>query len=162
ASARRTGAPSYGAGGSAACAELLRCCARWAGNLRAHRTVCICAAWIGAAYASHARHDGVRGVTGGGLSKALALRHTEAMRVLVVGAGGVGAAFASIAQHRSAFKHISLADVSASRVHHVVAQLGEADRFSAERVDASDRAALVALIGRLRPDAVLNACDPRF
>jgi saccharopine dehydrogenase (NAD+, L-lysine-forming) len=74
----------------------------------------------------------------------------------------VGAAFASIAQHRSAFKHISLADVSASRVHHVVAQLGEADRFSAERVDASDRAALVALIERLRPDAVLNACDPRF
>jgi saccharopine dehydrogenase-like NADP-dependent oxidoreductase len=84
------------------------------------------------------------------------------MRVLVVGAGGVGAAFAAIAQRRSAFKHVVLADVSPARVHDVVAGLGEADRFSAERVDASDREALVKLIERVRPDAVLNACDPRF
>ena len=33
---------------------------------------------------------------------------------------------------------------------------------AAERVDASDRAALVELIEPVRPDAVLNACDPRF
>jgi saccharopine dehydrogenase (NAD+, L-lysine forming) len=84
------------------------------------------------------------------------------MRVLVVGAGGVGAAFAAIAQRRPAFKHVALADVSQARVHEVVAGLGEADRFSAERVDASDREALVKLIERVRPDAVLNACDPRF
>ncbi|HXC45313.1 MAG TPA: saccharopine dehydrogenase C-terminal domain-containing protein [Solirubrobacteraceae bacterium] len=84
------------------------------------------------------------------------------MRVLVVGAGGVGAAFASIAQRRPAFERIVLADVSAVRAHDVVAKLGEAGRFSAERVDASDREALVKLIERLRPDAVLNACDPRF
>jgi saccharopine dehydrogenase (NAD+, L-lysine-forming) len=84
------------------------------------------------------------------------------MRVLVVGAGGVGAAFAAIAQRRPAFTHVALADVSPARVHDVVAGLGEADRFSAERVDASDREALVKLIERVRPDAVLNACDPRF
>jgi saccharopine dehydrogenase (NAD+, L-lysine-forming) len=84
------------------------------------------------------------------------------MRVLVVGAGGVGAAFAAIAQRRPAFERVSLADVSAARAHDVVAKLGEADRFAAEHVDASDRAALVALIERTRPDAVLNACDPRF
>jgi saccharopine dehydrogenase (NAD+, L-lysine forming) len=84
------------------------------------------------------------------------------MRVLVVGAGGVGAAFASIAQRRPTFERVSLADVSPARAHDAVAKLGEADRFSAERVDASDRAALVALIERLRPDAILNACDPRF
>jgi saccharopine dehydrogenase (NAD+, L-lysine forming) len=84
------------------------------------------------------------------------------MRVLVVGAGGVGAAFAAIAQRRPAFSHVSLADVSPARAHEVVAKLGEADRFAAERVDASDRAALVKLIERVRPDAVLNACDPRF
>jgi saccharopine dehydrogenase (NAD+, L-lysine forming) len=84
------------------------------------------------------------------------------MRVLVVGAGGVGAAFASIAQRRPAFEQVSLADVSPARAHDVVAKLGEADRFAADRVDASDRAALVALIERVRPDAVLNACDPRF
>ncbi len=90
------------------------------------------------------------------------MRNNRQMHVLVVGAGGVGAAFAAIAQRRPAFKHVSLADVSPARAHDVVAKLGEADRFSAERVDASERAALVALIERLRPDAVLNACDPRF
>jgi saccharopine dehydrogenase (NAD+, L-lysine-forming) len=84
------------------------------------------------------------------------------MRVLVVGAGGVGAAFAAIAQRRPAFEQVSLADVSPARAHDVVAKLGEANRFAAERVDASDRAALVRLIERVRPDAVLNACDPRF
>jgi saccharopine dehydrogenase (NAD+, L-lysine-forming) len=90
------------------------------------------------------------------------VRNNRQMRVLVVGAGGVGAAFAAIAQRRPAFAHVSLADVSPARAHDVVATLGEADRFSAERVDASDRQALVKLIERVRPDAVLNACDPRF
>ncbi len=74
----------------------------------------------------------------------------------------MGAAFAAIAQRRPTFTHVSLADVSPARAHDVVAKLGEADRFSAERVDASDREALVKLIERVRPDAVLNACDPRF
>jgi saccharopine dehydrogenase (NAD+, L-lysine-forming) len=84
------------------------------------------------------------------------------MRVLVVGAGGVGAAFASIAQRRPSFEQVVLADVSTARARDVVAKLGEADRFSAAQVDASDRAGLVQLIERVRPDAVLNACDPRF
>ncbi len=98
----------------------------------------------------------------GRLEHTSVVRNNRPMRVLVVGAGGVGAAFASIAQRRPAFEHVSLADVSPARVHDVVAKLGEADRFTADRVDASDRAALLALIERVRPDAVLNACDPRF
>ena len=84
------------------------------------------------------------------------------MRVLVVGAGGVGAAFAAIAQRRDAFERVTMADVSPARAREVVGRLGEADRFAAERVDASDRAELVALIERIKPDALLNACDPRF
>src|ERR1700733_907082 len=84
------------------------------------------------------------------------------MRVLVVGAGGVGAAFAAIAQRRPAFEHVTLADVSPQRARDIAARLDEADRFSAEQVDASSREQLVALIDKLRPDAVLNACDPRF
>jgi saccharopine dehydrogenase (NAD+, L-lysine-forming) len=84
------------------------------------------------------------------------------MRVLVVGAGGVGAAFAAIAQRRDAFERVTLADVSPQRAREAVARLGEADRFAAERVDASDRGELTQLIGRVSPDAVLNACDPRF
>ncbi len=84
------------------------------------------------------------------------------MRVFVVGAGGVGAAFAAIAQRRAAFEHVVLADVALERAQAAAERFGERDRFSAERVDASSRADLVALIERVHPDAVLNACDPRF
>jgi saccharopine dehydrogenase (NAD+, L-lysine forming) len=84
------------------------------------------------------------------------------MKVLVVGAGGVGAAFAAIAQRRPAFERVVLADVAVERVKAVVAGLGEPSRFSAERVDASSQRDLVQLIGRVQPDAVLNACDPRL
>jgi saccharopine dehydrogenase (NAD+, L-lysine-forming) len=84
------------------------------------------------------------------------------MRVLVVGAGGVGAAFAAIAQRREVFAQVVLADVALERARAAAERLGEPDRFSAEQVDASDRDALVDLIGRVAPDAVLNACDPRF
>ncbi len=84
------------------------------------------------------------------------------MRVLVVGAGGVGAAFAAIAQRRPSFERVSIADLAPARARAVVGKLGEADRFAAEQVDASDGAALVALIEKVRPDVVLNATDPRF
>jgi saccharopine dehydrogenase (NAD+, L-lysine-forming) len=84
------------------------------------------------------------------------------MRVLVVGAGGVGGAFAAIAQRRPVFEHVVLADVALERAQAATERLGEPDRFSAERVDASSREDLVELIGRVKPDAVLNACDPRF
>jgi saccharopine dehydrogenase-like NADP-dependent oxidoreductase len=84
------------------------------------------------------------------------------MRVLVVGAGGVGAAFAAIAQRRAAFEQVVLADVALERAQAAAERLGEADRFGAERVDASSREDLLELIGRVKPDAVLNACDPRF
>jgi saccharopine dehydrogenase-like NADP-dependent oxidoreductase len=74
----------------------------------------------------------------------------------------VGAAFAAIAQRRSVFSEVVLADVALDRAHAAARRRGEDDRFKAEHVDASDRAALVQLIERVRPDAVLNACDPRF
>jgi len=84
------------------------------------------------------------------------------VKVLVVGAGGVGAAFAAIAQRREVFAHVVLADVALERAQAAVGRLGEPDRFTAERVDASSREDLVELIARVQPDAVLNACDPRF
>jgi saccharopine dehydrogenase (NAD+, L-lysine-forming) len=84
------------------------------------------------------------------------------MKVLVVGAGGVGAAFAAIAQRRDAFTEVVLAARAQERARSAVQRLGEPDRFRAERVDASSRRELAELIGRVRPDAVLNACDPRF
>ncbi|HEX7291021.1 MAG TPA: saccharopine dehydrogenase C-terminal domain-containing protein [Conexibacter sp.] len=84
------------------------------------------------------------------------------MRILVVGAGGVGSAVPAIAQRRAFFEHLTIADVAPARAEAAVARLGEPDRFSSAQVDASDEAALVALIREQRADAVLNACDPRL
>ncbi|HTQ68172.1 MAG TPA: saccharopine dehydrogenase C-terminal domain-containing protein [Solirubrobacteraceae bacterium] len=84
------------------------------------------------------------------------------MKVLVVGAGGVGAAFAAIAQRRAVFSQVVMADISLERAAAAAEPLAEPDRFTAERVDASDQADVAALIRRVAPDAVLNATDPRF
>jgi saccharopine dehydrogenase-like NADP-dependent oxidoreductase len=79
----------------------------------------------------------------------------------VVGTGGVGAAFAKVAQRRSFFDHCALADVDESRPTAVLSALDD-DRFSTHAVDASSTGAISALIRETRADAVLNAVDPRF
>jgi len=84
------------------------------------------------------------------------------MKILVVGTGGVGSAFAAIAQRRSFFDRITLADLDPSRPQAVVDGLGEPDRFAAARVDASSEESILALIREVEADAVLNATDPRF
>jgi saccharopine dehydrogenase (NAD+, L-lysine-forming) len=84
------------------------------------------------------------------------------MRVLVVGAGGVGAAVAAIARRRSFIEHLTLADVDEQRAGTVAARMGDDRRFASARVDASDEAQLAELIASIAPDAVLNATDPRF
>ena len=83
------------------------------------------------------------------------------MRILVVGTGGVGSAFAAIARRRAFFEHCALADYHPSRPGEVVAGLDDG-RFSAHRVDASRKEDLVRLIRETRADAVLNAVDPIF
>ncbi|WP_433225217.1 saccharopine dehydrogenase family protein [Microtetraspora malaysiensis] len=85
------------------------------------------------------------------------------MRVLLVGAGGVGTAITRIAARRSFFDHMVVVDYDLSRAEAAVAALGEAGaRFSAGRVDASDEAAVAALLEEHRCDVLLNATDPRF
>jgi saccharopine dehydrogenase (NAD+, L-lysine-forming) len=84
------------------------------------------------------------------------------VRVLVVGAGGVGSAIAVVAQRRSFLEHMTLADLDVSRAKRAVEPLGEPDRFASARTDASDPDALVALARETRADVILNATDPRF
>jgi len=84
------------------------------------------------------------------------------MRVVVVGTGGVGSAFAAIAQRRSFFERITLADLDRARPQTVVDRLGEPDRFAAAEVDASSEESIFSLIRDVGADAVLNATDPRF
>ncbi len=84
------------------------------------------------------------------------------MHILVVGAGGVGAAIASIAERRGFFEHMVLADVDLARAERAVAKLTEGGRFGAARVDASDAASVTSLAREVRADVVVNACDPRL
>ena len=83
------------------------------------------------------------------------------MRVLVIGAGGVGEAIAAIARRRGFFERMLLADVDGARAQGVAARLGD-DRIAGAALDASDSAAIVALANEERADLVLNACDPRL
>ena len=83
------------------------------------------------------------------------------MRLLVIGTGGVGSAFAAIARRRTFFDACALADYEAERSAAVVVGLDDG-RFSAHRVDASNREDVARLVRETQPDAVLNAVDPVF
>ncbi len=82
------------------------------------------------------------------------------MRVLVVGAGGVGAAAAAVAARREFFERFVLADIDAARAERAAAPLGA--RGGSAQLDASDASAIAELARSERADAILNACDPRF
>src|SRR5436190_12954365 len=83
------------------------------------------------------------------------------MRVLVVGAGGVGSSIVSIAARRDCFEQIVVADVDAARAARA-ADRTRSDRVIGTRVDAGDRIDLVELARSTRSDVIVNACDPRF
>ncbi len=83
------------------------------------------------------------------------------MRILVIGAGGVGSAFVPTALRRDFFEAIVVADYDIARAEAVVAKAADL-RVSAARIDASDRMAIAALIREQRITHVLNAVDPRF
>ncbi|MFC9279359.1 saccharopine dehydrogenase family protein [Streptomyces collinus] len=85
------------------------------------------------------------------------------MRVLLVGAGGVGTAITRIAARRPFLDLMVVADYDPARAEAAVAALGDAsDRFRAERVDAGDEAGVARLLARHGCDVLLNATDPRF
>lgn len=83
------------------------------------------------------------------------------MRVIVVGSGGVGAAFASIAARRDVFEHIVVADIDGTRAAKAAAK-ADSDRVTSTQVDASDRHDIVELARTARADLIVNACDPRL
>ncbi len=84
------------------------------------------------------------------------------MRILVIGAGGVGASMASIAETRSFFSTFVLADITLSRAQDAIASLDNTNKFVAVQVDARDEAAIAVLIAEHKIDIVVNACDPRL
>ena len=85
------------------------------------------------------------------------------MKILVVGCGGVGAAFAPIASRRDFYEHIVFADHHRDRASSVVERYDKGTgRFSAATLDASDPAAVTELCRAEGITHVLNAVDPRL
>jgi saccharopine dehydrogenase-like NADP-dependent oxidoreductase len=83
------------------------------------------------------------------------------VRVLILGAGGVGSAAARIAARRDFVERVVVADYDLARAQGAVAAVSD-HRFVARQLDASDQAAIENLIANDHIEAVLGATDPRF
>ena len=81
------------------------------------------------------------------------------MRILLVGAGGVGSAFAAIAARRDFFEAIVIADYDEARA---VKAAEDDARFVGAKIDASDEASVAALVREHGITHVMNAVDPIF
>jgi saccharopine dehydrogenase (NAD+, L-lysine-forming) len=80
------------------------------------------------------------------------------MRILLVGAGGVGTAFARIAARRP-FADLVIADYDLRRAQHAAAAR---DSYTAVQLDARDEQATAALLAANSCDVLMNATDPRY
>jgi saccharopine dehydrogenase (NAD+, L-lysine forming) len=80
------------------------------------------------------------------------------MRILLVGAGGVGTAFARIAARRP-FAELVIADYDLTRAQRAAAAK---DSYTAVQLDARDEQATTALLNQHSCEVLMNATDPRF
>jgi saccharopine dehydrogenase (NAD+, L-lysine-forming) len=80
------------------------------------------------------------------------------MRILLVGAGGVGTAFARIAARRP-FADLVVADYDLGRAQRAAAAK---EGWTAVQLDARDEQATAALLTEHSCDVLMNATDPRF
>jgi len=83
------------------------------------------------------------------------------MRILLVGAGGVGAAATAIATRRDFFDRLVVADHDEGRAARAAAAVAD-HRITPARIDAGDAGEVTALCRAEGITHVLNAVDPRF
>jgi saccharopine dehydrogenase-like NADP-dependent oxidoreductase len=84
------------------------------------------------------------------------------MRILQVGAGGVGSAAVGIAGRRGFFEKFVVADYDLERARRAVAAVPGDGRFAPARVDASSAMDVMSLCREHQITHVLNAVDPRY
>ena len=83
------------------------------------------------------------------------------MKILLIGAGGVGSAFCSIAVRRDFFDSVVVADYALESAERAVKAVND-PRFTAAQVDASSADSVAALAKASQATHVMNAVDPRF
>jgi saccharopine dehydrogenase (NAD+, L-lysine forming) len=83
------------------------------------------------------------------------------MRILLIGAGGVGSAFCAIAARRDFFEAIVVCDYDEARAKQAAEGPGDA-RLSSAQVDATAADDVAELVRRHGITHVMNAVDPRF
>ncbi|POH68260.1 ATP-binding protein [Cryobacterium zongtaii] len=90
------------------------------------------------------------------------------MKILLVGAGGVGDAFAKIIARRSFYEHVVVSDYDLGRAERTIASIaarhgGEtAARFTAAQIDASDPEVVTRVAREHGVTHVMNAVEPKF
>ncbi|MER3390751.1 MAG: saccharopine dehydrogenase C-terminal domain-containing protein [Microcella sp.] len=89
------------------------------------------------------------------------------MRILLVGAGGVGDAIAKIAARRSFFETVIVSDYDLARAERTIAWITDkhgpqGDRFIAAQIDASDAAVVESVAREHGATHVMNAVEPKF
>ena len=83
------------------------------------------------------------------------------MRILIIGAGGVGSSAALIAARRDFYDSVVIADYDGSRAQTLAERIDD-PRFSAIGLDASDAQAVAQACRSHQITHVLNVVDPRF
>jgi saccharopine dehydrogenase (NAD+, L-lysine-forming) len=84
------------------------------------------------------------------------------MRALLIGVGTVGEAIARMCAQREWCESLVLADYDLGRARALQAELGDAQRFPVEQLDARETNAVGEVARRHRSGLVMNAVDPRF
>ncbi|TFD90662.1 ATP-binding protein [Cryobacterium lactosi] len=90
------------------------------------------------------------------------------MRILLVGAGGVGDAFAKIIARRSFYEHVVVSDYDLGRAERTIASIATrhgaetAARFTAAQIDASDPEVVARVAREHSVTHVMNAVEPKF
>ena len=83
------------------------------------------------------------------------------MRILIIGAGGVGSSAALIAARRDFYESVVIADYDGARAQRLAGRIDD-PRFSAIELDASDAQAVAQACRSQQITHVLNVVDPRF
>jgi len=90
------------------------------------------------------------------------------MRILLIGAGGVGDAIVKIAAERNFFEKVIVSDYAQDRAQRTVDWVAQwhpaevAAKFEAAQIDASDAAKVTALAKEHQATHIVNAVEPKF